>query len=702
MRTALARGASALPRAGARELTSERTLVPFAALCAFAALTGAIRLLLGTQFPTPYILVDELIHAELAESLVEDGRFHVRGAPITVTFLYPLLIAPAWLADSLETTYALAKAINVLLMTLVAVPVWLWGKRLLSPAGAAVAAALSLLLPSLALTGTLMQENAFLPAFVLAAFAMALTLERPTATRQLLALLAIALAALVRVQGLLLLPIFLTAILLYRPPLRSFRTSAVALALAGLAVLPFKGDSLGVYSHVRSSDYSLGEIARWTGYGFGELALSVGFLPLCALIILLSRRCWPEGRVAPERAFLAVTVAATGWLLLLAGVSASWLPEGIKERYVFHVAPLLFLALAVWVERGLPRPRLATALAVALPGAAAVALPFAEIFRNLSFVGNAFAVIPLWRLSTLVPGDATGVAWVVLGGASLAAWLVALAPRALSLRLSLVLLPAFLVASSISVTTTLASQSGRVRDLAGLGSDPSWLDERVGRGAEVLFLNTTAFEPDTQLGRWFEAWVPVWESELWNRSFGGVHNLGPVSEPSPLQQSSGGLDWASGRVLGPPATAYAVLDRRFELAGVRLAETEHLALFRVAHPLRLAGATEGVYRDGSTGTLAAYDRWTTTGRSPGRLVVEVERTVQSAVATVRLGALGLDQNGLATIAGEARTTRVVLPAGRRTRVTVSTPPPPFRAELRLSAAGRGAVVHFRMLPPARG
>ena len=44
----------------------------------------------------------------------------------------------------MSTTYALAKAINVVLMTAAAIPLYLWARRLVSPVWALVAVALTL------------------------------------------------------------------------------------------------------------------------------------------------------------------------------------------------------------------------------------------------------------------------------------------------------------------------------------------------------------------------------------------------------------------------------------------------------------------------------------------------------------------------------------------------------------------------------
>src|SRR5436305_5512289 len=114
----------------------------------------------------------------------------------------------------MSTTYGLAKAINAVLMTATVVPLYFWARRLVSPLYGLVAVALVLLMPSLTYSGMLMTENAFLPAFVLAAFAMALALERPNFWRQVFAFATILLATAVRYQGLVLLLVLPTAIVL--------------------------------------------------------------------------------------------------------------------------------------------------------------------------------------------------------------------------------------------------------------------------------------------------------------------------------------------------------------------------------------------------------------------------------------------------------------------------------------------------------
>ena len=106
-----------------------------------------------------------------------------------------------------------------------------------------------------------MTETFFLPAFLLGAFTIARCLVDPTRTRQLAALGAIALACLVRSQGVVLLPIWVGAVLVwgvlggevqlrrYRPALAVFGAGVLGLA----ALTAARG--LGFYEGVLDQHY---------------------------------------------------------------------------------------------------------------------------------------------------------------------------------------------------------------------------------------------------------------------------------------------------------------------------------------------------------------------------------------------------------------------------------------------------------------
>ena len=129
---------------------------------------------------------------------------------------------------------------------------------------------------------------------------MAAALERPTPGRQALVLGAIALAALARFQGLLLLPILATAVLLHalleRRTARAWLPSLVAVAglTAAWIGLRLAADeplvpTLGVYEGHTAATYEAGEVLRWAAANAGALVLATGVAPAVAFGVLLVR-----------------------------------------------------------------------------------------------------------------------------------------------------------------------------------------------------------------------------------------------------------------------------------------------------------------------------------------------------------------------------------------------------------------------------
>ena len=560
------------------------TRAPALAVAGLVAAAAILLAVAGRGIPTPWILIDELLHSELARGLRQGEGFSVRGHGLTVSYLYPALLAPfAW-------SYGTMKIANAVVISLGAVPVYLWARRLVRPWSAVVAAGLTLLLPSLLFSAELMLENLFFPLFLAACLAIALALERPTWPRQAIAIGLIALATLTRVQGLLLLAVLvLSALVARRDALRRLAPSLVVAAVAGIVVIVrLTLGNLGVYEVQARAGYSAPGIIGWTCRSFAALALSVGIVPMAALLALVAFR----PRELCDRIFVAVTASASGALVALAAVAASWEPTGLKERYMFYVAPLLLLALVVWIERGAPHPW----WAIALPAALVLALPLRRLFHEASLLGNGWALLPFERAGL------TTARVLIVAGAAGASVLFLFAPR-----FAVAGVAVFLVASTVVVYSTIRNQSRAVLALSGL-QQKSWL----GAGPAV-YINATNFEQEARVGRWFEEWVPVWETEFWNRSFAGVLSLGNP-EPAPFHQRNGTLDWSTGRISGGDGITTAITDARFVPAGELVARQGRLALWDVTHPLRFVSVTEGVFADGTTAGLAAYSRWTGSGR----------------------------------------------------------------------------------------
>lgn len=636
--------------------------------------TAAIRGWLASRIAMPWLFSDELVHSELAKNLANGSWFEIRGRHVDITYAYPLVLAPAWLLSALGATYAVAKAINVALVSVAAVPVYLWGRRFLTPVGAAVAGVLTLVLPELALTGALMQENLAFPAFLVAALVLAVVLEEPTTARQLLLLGAIAVAAAARFELLVLVPIVPTAVLLARAPVRRLALVLVPTVAAIVAMIAVEAawpsvfrDALQTFPET-SAGYTLGGVLAWLVRTLAALALATGVVPLAALVVVTLAR----GRGASERAFLAVTWACLIWFLVLGGLSGSWQPYGLKERYVFYLQPLFLLALVLWAERGTVR-RLGIALAAIGALALAVAfMPLEPLLTAGSLPGNALGMELFHRLGNLVGFGAGLRALLVI--AVVTVGLLAFVRRRWWVLAGC---SVFLGVAAAFAARLADDQARAVAATARMPADRSWIDAAVGKDADVELLNTANFMPETLRGDYFSVWAPWWETQFWNRSARTVDSLGSP-EPLPLAQRSGSLNWATGVVTGVPPARYVLSDPRFVVHGRAIRG----GLYAADSPLRLVSAVEGVFRDDESSPYAAFDRWENAR--------DVRIYVGRAPVTLHVRAGRLSPNASAPAMGRETFTKDVT-LRRPGSIYVPVPPAPFRIEVRYGSGRRGTI-----------
>jgi hypothetical protein len=656
------------------------------------------RLVLALEIPTPWLMLDELVYAELSKGIADHGSFELRGEPtIVYSALYPFLLAPAWFADSVPTSYGLLKTINVTLMTAACVPVYLLARRVVSTGLALVAVLLTLLIPAFVVSGALITENAFFPAFLLATYAITLAVERPTLVRQGCALAAIGLAVAARFQGLVLLAVYATAVLLrlildrrergaalsprgMLAELARYAATGVVVLLAAAAYVVYKvaqGESfssgLGAYEGVTAVDYSLQDIAYWVGLHFIELGYAVGLVPMSALIILLVLALrFGQDFTRAERAFLAVAASAVVWLVLTVGTYASHFAERIEERNMFHVAPILFCALVLWLGRGLPRPRGLTAITVLLPALLLVLLPLAKLFRPESRTDSYSLLAPL-RLSESVSSVGTTKVVMVAGGLAAAAVLLFVSARFAG-PVVLAGLALFLVVGSYAAYGEIKDYSQNLANVSGSRSK-DWIDDRIGTAPRASFLFAAGADA------WREAAIG-WQTEFWNRSIGRVYHFKPFPISFPERDAT--VDPLTGRITtaeggpGEPAT-YAVAPETMAIAGELVVRRFPLALYRIDPPLRATIFATGLHTDTWTGKEASLSVFETPGNRRGRLEIFLTRRhrsypgAPSTSVTARLVPIG---------GGRSTAVRRVPVNGDGTRTLVfSTPPPPFRLDV---------------------
>ena len=522
-RRASSRGAS--PRSSLADRL--RRVPAWAWLAVIVAASFLLRAWLARAIVGPFIMVDELIYSELARSVAAGEGFRVRDVPAGgFSLVYPLLISPAYaLFDSLPDAYAAVKTLNALYMSLAAVPAYLLARRLLGPGLSLAAAVLAVAVPSLAYTGTVMTENVFYPLFLTGALVFVLVLERPTALRQagLLALVGLLFAT--RVQAVAFVPAILVAPLLAawlgrQPLVPALKRLWLLYALIGagaVAVLGFQAvrgqsprDLLGAYAVVGDSSYDPATVARFFLYHLAELDLYLGVLPLAAFVLLAVRTRRIEPALAP---FLAVAITLSTAVLLVVAAFASVFANRIQERNTFVVAPFFLIALLVWADRGLPRPKWVAPIVVAVCALLPLAIPF-ERFIETGAISDTLALLPLWDAFGSLLFDSIDA--TVLAGGLVAAALLLLVPRRLALVLPAVTL-AFFAAVSQNVWqgeygfATARVSAGALFSGIRVGHR-DWIDRALPDGARAAFIWTGATDR-----------YAVNQNEFFNRAVGPIY-----------------------------------------------------------------------------------------------------------------------------------------------------------------------------------
>jgi hypothetical protein len=528
-------------------------------------------------------------------------------------------------------------------MSLTVIPVYFLARRVLMPIPSLLAALLAVAVPSLMYTGTLMTETVFYPLFACVALALVLSLERPTIQRQLVLIGLCVLAFLTRSQAIVLIPAVATAPLLLawldRRRLRmlaDFRVlyGVLAAGVVGmLAVQLARGhspyDVLGSYSVTGHATYRPDQVLKWVLYHVAELDLYLGIVPFAALVLLTF-----VGRSLdrPLRVFLAAALPLTAWLVLEVGAFASALSPRIQERNLFYVAPLFLIALLAWIERGMPRPPRATAIAAVVAAALPGALPYHRLI-DVPAESDTLALLPLWWLQETVVGMATIPVVVVAAATAIGLLFLSISPR-YALVLPAVVLLWFAFATErierFDHGFPKASIGALYQGITAPKRD--WVDAAVGRNADVAFVfsgKDATHHPDT-----------LWENEFYNRSIGPVYDLrqpsmGGLPETHVTQRADGVL-LADGK---PVRHAYVLSEEAVPLAGAVVArdDLKGMALRRTHGFVRIGYRVQGLYpNDTWSGKRVTYTRLRCAG---GTVTAHMARdpNLVSGPQTVRAG-----------------------------------------------------------------
>ena len=585
------------PAATSRLSVTRVRAVPTAVwLGAIVVLSAALRIALAATVPVPTIFPDELVYWELGRSFADSGSFLLRdvyGAPwVNNGPLYPILIAPTFVFADLTAAYALVKAVNAVLMSTAAVPAYFLACRVLSRRAALVAAAATVLVPSLVYTTRVMSENVSYPLFLWAVLAMTAALERPSGRRQLLALAAIGLVTLSRGQMGVLLPAFAGSIVLwawidprsgessFRRQLRAFAPTWVAVGLAAAAGLAITANSslisqTAVFPHVR----------LWLApakilWHVADLDLYAGVIPFAAFVLMI----WFAASGAANLRmgiFASVSIATFAALVTLAGVYSTAYPH-VYDRYVFYVVPLFFIALLAWAESGRETGKRLTAGVAVVAALLPLTLPLQSLLngREWGTSTSSVGLIPLvWAKAFVGEGVALSAVLLVLTSA-LALAFVRTTRRWAVARAAIYVLLLFSVMTGVS--NWLLSDNARE---AGAG-ELTWVDDAVGSGSTVAILwrGDRSLPPSHR--------TALRQTEFFNRTVGPVYDLRhPLAEGVPSTQVMVSGDLVVDSAGHPVRAGYVMAHRSLAVQGLAVARdtSSGLIVYRVDGPVRVIG-----------------------------------------------------------------------------------------------------------------
>ena len=582
-------------------LAVDRSILVLAAL---VLASTVVRFALSRDVAAPWIAPDEPLYGLLGRSLVAGDGLSVLGAAVPYySVLYPLLVGIPFLAGDLADGVTGVQLLQAFLMSATAIPVFFWARPLAGARWALVAAGLAVLIPGLVYSGLLMSEALYYPVATLAVWALGCCLRDPTLTRQALLLGAIGLALATRLQAVGFVPVVLLALGLLAAGERSWapfrRLWPTLAAFAGLAVawigtrvaLGGVGELLGAYAPLgEAGSYSVGDVARSIAWHIGSLALLTIAVPLVALGVLAWQMFQGREDDVRARALVAAALAYLAVTVVEVSAFASRFVDHVTERQLLSVAPPVFVAFAVWLARGLPRPQPATSIIAVAVAAPTLLLPLDRVATPAT-APDAPSMILLDRLRGVLAESSFELLYA--GAAAVLLALAVVLPRRFAPLLAGLVAAGF-VAGSIVASDEIADRSRLERDRTFAGAPLDWIDAS-GASNATLLLTGDRF------------WPSAWHELFWNDEVTDVARVRGAESPGLMPQEvvsplpDGRLRAEDGKVLEP---AYLAAPLNVLVAGERLAEvagTEDqpgIALWKTEQPVRLRQRVVGVRPNG--------------------------------------------------------------------------------------------------------
>jgi hypothetical protein len=612
---------AALPAVSTRARPLARGLTARVGLTLVVLGSFAVRIVAAAAHPIPRYFPDEYLYTSIARALAAGHLPEVRGQAVRFpALLEPLLAAPLQALFSPEVAYRLTQMENALLMSLVAVPVYLLARRLsLSARYALACAVFAVAIPDLFYSSFTLADPVAYPLVFGALYFGVAALERPRARTQLAFLALALLATMARAQYVVLPFAFVVAAVALdrRAVLTRHRLPIALLALAPLSALAL-GPSrlLGIYAPI-SNLHVNGQFVRWALLDLFLLAISTGIVLVPGALVAL---CRARGR--GERAFSALAVAFIGCVVFQAALFGSNGLDRFQERYLFAVLPLVPLAFGLYLKNGRPA-RVAVGVLSCVFFVAAARIPLSG-YTVANGKSDSPFLIAVDRLEQLI-GTGSGALAISLLAALGAAGAVAVS-RGFGARISVGAAIAVTALASLAVASSDSKSTQKIRS-AALPADPSWIDAT--KLGDVTLVQTPGSPTVNSIQQLY-----------WNKTITREVTLGPAQPTDPYAPSPRVVIAADGTLRG--VGSHLLLETYGATA--QFANTSVVASFKTFHLLsaedapRLSLLELGRYADGWLARNGRLSLWPDAGgRTRGTLGFSLTLPLTAKPLTVHFG-----------------------------------------------------------------
>ncbi|MEI8105413.1 MAG: hypothetical protein WCH31_06195 [Actinomycetes bacterium] len=652
---------------------------------------------------TPWVFSDEVEWTQISRAIESTGHAARRGDPIYFKTVYVFLLAPFWSIDSTTTAYAAIKYMNVVVMTLAAVPTYLLARMLLTRRTAAVVAVLSVSFPGMAYVTTIIPDPLAYTWCALCTWLIVRALASRRRRDIAIAVVGALGAVLVRQDRLSTISIAFAiaafGLWLTGPRGRHLRRNWTCSDTLGAVVLG--AGAFFLFNRVVLQHVSIWQTStqhykdRMIDLGFRaglSFVIGLGVLPAIGGFTALRL---PERRSDPVyRAFAAYAAATIFCMSLFTAVKAAYLSTVFstlwEERNLIYLVPIMLIGTGLVFESKRLDWRV-------LAGSTALVL-YIICFKQFQlsdpyFEAPGFGIAVVanesfgWTVSDL------RIALVIVTGLSLA--IVALRRHRAVAVIAAVVGIAWMLTSEIKMTEGLNSYSTEF--VANSPKPLDWVD-RATHGATTTYLGQAVLDMNG-----------VWLTEFWNRSIKHVGSLdGTAGGPGPTVTPN--ILSPDGLMSGLDDSQYVLADNGVALQARVVARRKHYVLYARTGPWRLRDELQQVYSDGWVSGWSTYTYFA--AGQHGDLRITLSRLGYSGdapegKAVITVGQVVLDRNEQPSIGRvEAKVTTTV-ENGKQHVVSIPVAHTPVRVVLRISPTFHasvsdprdlGAQVGFRFVP----